>query len=324
MTLPLFDSDAPQDANPGDFDRAALAEALRTLAREDIWIGTSSWKYPGWVGQIYTHDRYLTRGRFSKKRFEAECLSEYAEVFPAVCGDFSFYQFPSPDYWAKLFELAPAALRFVLKVPEDVTVERFPAHTRYGARGGTENPLFLDPDVFALQFLEPLAPYRDRIGALIFEFGPRSTASREFVERLGAFLDRLPRTFRYSVEVRNREFLTPRYFRCLAEHEVAHVFNAWTRMPPIAEQMAMPGAFTTDFTVSRALLRQGRAYAYAVKSFEPYSQIRDKNPETRDALAEMIRRMRGERRSAYIFVNNRFEGNSPMTIEAVVDSCGRE
>jgi hypothetical protein len=30
--------------------------------------------------------------------------------------------------------------------------------------------------------------------------------------------------------------------------------------------------------------------------------------------------MREERRSAYIFVNNRFEGNSPETIRAVVGS----
>ena len=32
-----------------------------------------------------------------------------------------------------------------------------------------------------------------------------------------------------------------------------------------------------------------------------------------------LRRMRKERRTAYIFVNNRFEGNAPQTIQAVVD-----
>src|ERR1017187_10566552 len=110
--LPLF---------PSCFDRAALAAQLRALAANDVWIGTSSWKYEGWLDQIYTRDRYLSRGRFSKKRFEAECLAEYAETFPTVCGDFSFYQFPAPQYWQKLFSSAPESLRFALKVPEEVT-----------------------------------------------------------------------------------------------------------------------------------------------------------------------------------------------------------
>ena len=51
---------------PSTFDRRALAERLTALAQQDIWIGTSSWKYEGWLGQIYSRDRYLTRGRFSK------------------------------------------------------------------------------------------------------------------------------------------------------------------------------------------------------------------------------------------------------------------
>src|SRR5450755_3928062 len=87
VTLPLFDP-------PSTFDRRSLAEHLTSLAQQNIWIGTSSWKYEGWLGQIYSRDRYLTRGRFSQKRFEAECLAEFAETFPIVCGDFSFYQFP--------------------------------------------------------------------------------------------------------------------------------------------------------------------------------------------------------------------------------------
>ena len=53
----------------------------------------------------------------------------------------------------------------------------------------------------------------------------------EFVERLGAFLEALPRNFRYAVEIRNPEYLALPYFACLAQFNVAHVYNAWTRMP---------------------------------------------------------------------------------------------
>ncbi len=311
MTLPLFDP-------PSGFDRAALARRLRELAAAQVWIGTSSWKYEGWLDQVYTRERYLTRGRFSQKRFQAECLAEYAETFPAVCGDFSFYQFPAPEYWQKLFASAPGTLRFALKVPEEVTVEVFPRHARYGPRAGMENPSYLNADALAALFLEPLEPYRERLGPLILEFGARGASPREFTARLNAFLNALPGTFRYAVEVRNREYLQPRYFDCLRSHGVAHVFSAWTRMPVLGEQMALVDAFTADFAVVRALLRQGRSYEDAVKQFSPYSEIREENSEGREALRAIIRRMQEERRAAYIFVNNRFEGNAPETIAAVV------
>jgi len=312
VTLPLFDP-------PSSFDRHALGQRLRELANENIWIGTSSWKYPGWLGQIYTRERYVTRGKFSQKRFESECLAEFAETFPIVCGDFSFYQFPSPEYWKKLFGSAPAQLQFVLKVPEEVTCEVFPKHARYGPRAGMVNESYLSADAVAALFLEPLEPYRARIPALIFEFGVRGASPREFAAKLDPFLGALPATFRYAVEVRNREYLQPRYFEILRQHRAAHVLNAWTRMPVLSEQMAIADAFPADFTVVRALLRQGRAYEDAVQQFAPYDKVRDENPEARESLRKLIQRMREERRAAYIFVNNRLEGNSPETIQAVTE-----
>jgi uncharacterized protein YecE (DUF72 family) len=312
VTLPLFDP-------PSSFDRSELANRLRKLAHENIWVGTSSWKYPGWLDQIYTRERYQTRGKFSQKRFEAECLAEYGETFPIVCGDFSFYQFPSPEYWSKLFASAPSGLQFVLKVPEEVTCEVFPKHARYGPRAGLENASYLDADALAALFLEPLQPHRGRIPVLVFEFGARGASPREFVGRLDQFLRAIPQTFRYAVEVRNREYLQPRYFECLQEHRVAHVLNAWTKMPVLAEQMAVPDVFPADFTVARALLREGRRYEDAVQQFTPYDKVRDENPEARESLRKLIRRMREERRAAYIFVNNRLEGNAPETIRAVIE-----
>ena len=306
--LPLFEI----------FPRSELAARLRHLAGQNIWIGTSSWKYEGWLGQIYTPDRYLARGKFSKKRFESECLAEYAETFPIVCGDFSFYQFPAPEFWKKLFGSAPASLKFALKVPEEVTCEVFPKHARYGPRAGMKNEAFLNADALAALFLEPLAEYSPRIAALIFEFGSRGAAPIRFIDQLDSFLEKLPAPFRYAVEVRNREYLAPRYFEALKSHRVAHVFNSWTRMPPLVEQLALQNSFTADFTVARGLLRPGRTYEDAVKMFTPYDQIRDENTEARDALRKLIQRMREERRAAYIFVNNRLEGNAPETIRAVI------
>src|SRR5207248_1568981 len=83
--------------------RRNLADSLSRLAREGIFIGTSSWKYEGWLGQIYSRSNYMSRGRFSKRAFEAECLREYAGIFPTVCGDFAFHQFPNDEFLLLLF-----------------------------------------------------------------------------------------------------------------------------------------------------------------------------------------------------------------------------
>src|SRR5262249_2872544 len=97
MNPSLFEADEPPA------QAARLRPALRALADQGVFLGTSSWKYEGWIGSIYTSQRYETRRKFSHKRFEANCLREYAETFPIVCGDFSFYQFPTADYWSELF-----------------------------------------------------------------------------------------------------------------------------------------------------------------------------------------------------------------------------
>ncbi len=307
---------------------ARLTPRLRALAAQGIYFGTSSWKYEGWLGSIYTPGRYSVRGRFSQRKFDAECLAEYAETFPAVCGDFSFYQFPSPEYWHDLFGGTPGTLQFAFKVPEEVTVALWPRHARYGRRAGQANESFLDAGLLDRQFTGPLSPYQDRVATLIFEFGtiPRHVIATagEFVERLDGFLAELPGGYRYAVEIRNPEYLGPGYFATLARHGVSHVYNAWTRMPDLAAQAALPGSFTGDFAVVRALLRAGRSYEQAVSRFSPYRSLGEADPPTRDALVQIADEARRSGRPAYVFVNNRLEGHAPTTIEAVADRLAGE
>jgi uncharacterized protein YecE (DUF72 family) len=301
-----------------------LAARLKALAADGIYIGGSSWKYEGWLGQVYTRDRYLSRGRFSRQRFEAECLREYTETFPTVCGDFAFYQFPTTDFWRKLFDQTPDGFRFAFKVPEQITCKSFPAHSRYGAQAGKENECFLDSEVLREMFLRPLEPYLAKTALLIFEFGTfgrRSFADvGEFLDRLDPFLADLPPGFRYAVEVRNPEFLERDYFACLRSHGIAHVYNAWSRMPELRHQMSIPDSVTADFRVCRALLRQGRPYEEAVALYTPYREIQDPDPAARDSMRILIGRAREDKRMLFLFVNNRLEGNAPLTILSLTES----
>jgi uncharacterized protein YecE (DUF72 family) len=172
-------------------------------------------------------------------------------------------------------------------------------------------------------FARPLLPYRDKTALMIFEFGAfgkRSFADLgEFLDRLDPFLAALPPEFRYAVEIRNPGFLEKDYFSCLRSHRVAHVYNAWSKMPELQHQIAIPDSATADFLVCRALLRRGRVYEDAVATFAPYTEVQDPNPEARDSMRVLIRKAREEKQMLFLYVNNRLEGNAPMTILSVVE-----
>ncbi len=314
--LPLFD-------NPTPGLKTHLAGQLRLLAVDKLFVGTSSWKYEGWLSQIYSPERYLTKGRFSAKRFERECLVEYAETFSIVCGDFAFYQFPTAAFWKKLFDQVPAPFQFAFKVPEEITLPVFPSLPRYGLRAGRGNPNFLSPEIMRTQLLDLLRPYSDRVALLIFEFAASIARAfdgvNSFAEALAKFFAALPKNFRYGVEIRQAQFLEPEYFRALCENGVAHVFNSWTEMPGIAEQMKDGDAFTAAFTASRALLRPGRGYENSVRMFAPYREVKEPNAEVRAALRTLLVRAKKRAEPTFIFVNNRLEGFAPGTIAAIVD-----
>lgn len=305
------------------FNRDHIKPRLAALAARGVFIGTSSWKYPGWQGLLYDRDRYVWRGRYAESRFERNCLAEYAGVFPTVSVDAAYYKFPDTASLNGLLGQVPSSFQFAFKVTGDITLKQFPSLPRFGARAGRPNENFLDAALFASRFLEPCEAIRGNVGLLMLEFTRFSrgdfTQGREFVAQLDGFLGRLPRGWPMGVEIRNREFLHPDYFAMLASHGATHVFNSWTDMPPVIEQMAMTGSRSGGLLGARFLLKPGRKYEEAVKAFTPYDQIRDAYPEGRAAITGLIRQaLAGAQKRTFIFVNNRFEGCSLQTIAAVL------
>ncbi len=303
--------------------RAGLAKRAVDLAAKGIFIGTSSWKYPGWTGLIYEEQRYHYRGKFAEARFERTCLAEYAEVFRTVCVDAAYYQFPSEKYLAGLAAQVPDDFQFTFKVTDDITLKRFPNLPRFGTRAGQSNQHFLDANLFHRAFLTPCETVRPKVGLLIFEFSRFYPAhyehGREFTADLDVFLGKLPAEWRYAVELRNRHWLQPEYFAMLRRHGVAHVFNSWDAMPPVSEQMAMAGSETSDdFAAARFLLKPGRKYEEAVKEFSPYKAVKEVNAEARSAGTELVKQAKQKSKQAFIYVNNRLEGNALETIGAMV------
>jgi len=300
-----------------DFPRDALASDVSSLAAQGIYVGTSSWKYEGWLGLLYTPERYLTRGKFSRAKFGKNCLTEYAEVFKTVCLDAGFYQFPTAKMLDGYFSQVPGDFRLSIKVTE----ANLP---RYGRRAGQVNEHFLDADLFVASFLGPLERFREQTGTLIFEFSHFHLGDwergRQFVEALDEFLRKLPKGWNYSVEIRNQSLLQPEYFEVLHRHGVAHAFNNWSHMPSVAEQIQIPDSFTADFAVARFLLKVGRRYEEAVKKFQPYAEIKEPDADARAALIQLLTTPAKPGRSGrrFLYTNNRLEGCALWTIYAAI------
>lgn len=290
--------------------------ALGRRIPPNVRFGTSTWTYDGWAGEVY-HRPY--RGAQPARRLE-----EYARypLFRAVGIDSAFYDPPSEEVLAEYARALPPGFPCVSKVWDRITARRFNQDARWGNLAGLRNPDFLNADLFKEAVLGPYARvFRDHAGAFVFEFqamrGKDLPSSAQWVDELDAFLQQVPRDFRYAVELRNPELLTEAHGAVLTRHSVAHVFNSWNEMPSIGEQLDLPWTFSARFTVARGLLRPGRAYADAVKLFEPYDRIRDPQPGVRQDLLRLVSEVVRRPIEALILVNNRLEGNAPGTIRAL-------
>jgi Uncharacterized conserved protein len=306
------------------FDRTALAEALRELAHKGIYVGTSSWKYPGWCGMLYESARYDYRRKFAMTRFERNCLEEYGKVFKTVSVDAAFYKFPERSFLDTIMGQVPEDFQFSFKVTDTITIKKFPNLPKFGLRAGEVNREFLNAELFAEAFLKTCEPYRSRVGLLMFEFGrfyKTDFSVAEFSRALDTFFGKLPKDWPYGIEIRNRDFLGPEYFGVLAKHGVTHVYNSWTDMPSVSEQMAMADSMTNpNLVAARFLMSPGRKYDESLKLFQPYDRIREADEQAREAGAALI--VGGERyeprRKTFVYVNNRLEGNALETIAAMI------
>lgn len=296
-----------------------MQRVIAGLLKKHVYLGTSSWKYPGWKGLVYKKS-YQT-----EKDFNNNCLSEYAEHYPAVGVDHTFYAWPTEKGMQKYVEQTPEYFRFGLKVTERITIFKYPKFPRYGKEAGKRNDSFLDVGTFRHLFLEPIGKFKGRLGPILFEFSqffPGTVSSgSEFVSLLDRFFAELAveKGFQFAVEMRNRNWLKKPYFDVLAKHGVAHVFNSWTRMPAIGEQVELSATSKLPCFVARVLLKPGTSYEQAVEAFSPYDKIKDEQPQVRKDTAQLIKRAIELGVPAYVFVNNRCEGSAPQTLQGILE-----
>ena len=313
MTQPsLFDG--PEALPPPQPALSDLAAALPP----NIRLGTSTWTYDGWAGDVYHRDY---RGPQPAKRLE-----EYGRypLFRTVGIDSAFYEPTGEQTLAAYAQSLPPGFPCVSKVWDRITARRFNQDRRWGNLAGQRNPDFLNAQLFKDAVLLPHArAFHDHSGCFVFEFqamrGKDLPDVGAWAEELNGFLEQLPADYRYAVELRNPELLHDLHGVVLQRHRVAHVFNSWTEMPSIGAQLDLPWTFPAGFTIARALLKPGRKYEDAVRQFEPYDRVREEQPELRRDLLRLMAEAVRRRIEALVIVNNRAEGNAPATIRALAE-----
>lgn len=318
----------PFAESKGAVQPATVDDDVRSVAARlprGVYLGTSSWSFPGWAGIVYgtEHPEQLLARRG---------LAAYAAhpLFATVGLDRTFYNPVSAEVMADYAASVPAHFRFLVKAHEALTLARYPMHPRYGAQRGQVNQLYFDVawarDQVVAPFVEGL---RDKAGILLFQMAPapaevlagpgvrEKAAPRRFAERLYRFLRDLPKGPRYAVELRTAELLTPDVAACLRAAGVAPCFASMPGLPPVDEQVRLLGDVEAHTFVARWLLAHHRDYDGARAAYEPFNRLVEPDRIVRGSLVELIKRALATGQPAFVIVNNKAEGSSPLSVAAL-------
>jgi uncharacterized protein YecE (DUF72 family) len=141
-----------------------------------FWIGTSGWHYSHWRGNFYPEE-------LSPRQW----LSYYAQRFPTVELNASFYRQPKTSAWELWRKTAPQGFRFAVKA------SRFLTHIRR----------LNDPQEPLERVLSGARLLGDRLGPLLYQLPPGFHRTPENVARLEAFLPMLPGDVLHAIEFRH-------------------------------------------------------------------------------------------------------------------------
>jgi uncharacterized protein YecE (DUF72 family) len=320
--LDLFGDAGPAPVAPirPDEGHLRLAAALPAGLR----LGTSSWSFPGWAGSVYTE-------KTSAERLARHGLAAYAQhpLLRAVGLDRSYYAPLEARELARCAAVVPDGFRFVMKAHDELLLERFPRHARYGPRAGEENARFLDPAHATERVIGPAVEGLGRtLGAILFQFTPERTGlfaePDRFADRLHAFLAALPRGPLYAVELRTRSLLVPRYVAALRDAGATHCLNVHPTMPDLARQEAAASeALRGRALVARWMLPPTLRYEEARDRFAPFDRLAAPDPVARRALAEAAVRALDAGREALVIVNNKAEGSAPLSVFGLAQAVAR-
>jgi uncharacterized protein YecE (DUF72 family) len=179
-----------------------------------VWVGTSGYNYPEWKGSFYPADLPAKK-----------MLPYYAERFPTVEINYTFYRMPTEKLVAGWAEQVPSPYRFTLKAPRRIT----------------HDSRLKDAGDAVARFCEVAATLGDKLGTLLFQLPP---FLRKDLALLDAFLPLLPSGIRAAFEFRHVSWLDEEVFGRLADRNISVCIAD-------SEKLSTPVRITADYAYFR-------------------------------------------------------------------------
>ena len=244
----------------------------------DWFLGTMGYGYTEWRGVFYPESA-------APQTF----LRSYARVFNSVELDTTFYGIPDAARIRGWKSQVPEGFIFCPKTPRAITHE------------GS-----LDENLVRMEgFLDTIARFEDRLGAVLIQFPPQFTPDR--YDELVAFLDGLPGSFSFAIEVRNRSWLETGI-----RHELRLRGMSWVSAEYVILEPEL--VITADFAYLRFLGRHGR--------FPRKNQVQVNVRPILNRWWEQLRPELERLHSIYGFFNDDFAGHAPASCIAFKEIAG--
>lgn len=176
---------------------------------QNLHLGTLGWSYGFWKGNFYP-----------PKTASKNYLTYYASKFDTVEVDNTFYRIPTQQVLLNWKNQTPPNFVFSLKFPRIVT------HIK----------MLKDCERETSIFLERVALLGEKLGPLLLQFPPNFGI--DHFQDLATYLQKLPKSNRYVVEVRGKEFFSPDFYSLLKANNAALAWVDSPNMPQIVELMS--------------------------------------------------------------------------------------
>ncbi|MGC3966055.1 MAG: DUF72 domain-containing protein [Pirellulales bacterium] len=174
----------------------------RDVAVMEYFIGTSGFAYPAWRGSFYP-------AKFPTK----DMLSYYAERFPAVEINNTFYGLPEVSVFEGWARETLAAFQFAIKAPQTITHRK----------------RLKDAEEPTDEFLARIKVLKKRLGPVLFQLPPNM---KQDLPRLEAFLKHLKGRVRAAFEFRHSSWFEEPVYDCLRRHDAALCLAEAEDLPP--------------------------------------------------------------------------------------------
>jgi uncharacterized protein YecE (DUF72 family) len=319
--------------------QALKADFEKFLFRDlhpNIHLGTTTDRYSGWIGQVYSGERYAGRmsrrtrvvgdRSFVEETLPVESVEEYFEHFPILEVDYTFYRMlrekkgrPTQNFQVlkQYRQHMKADDSLVLKVPQAIFAQKLSREGKY-----SKNEDYLNAEAFQKQFYEPAVEVMGpMIRGFIFEQEYQRKADRLPPEKMAADLDHffrsIPQDKRYHVELRTESYLSDPVFEILEKHGVGQVLSHWTWLPPLAKQFAKSGGKSFNSgkeSVLRLITPIGIRYEEAYTKAFPFDKRVEgmMPPQMVEETVEILWAGVEKGIQMNLFINNRAGGNAPL------------